>query len=276
MADIELYPLFFKIVLAAYLVSSLGYIASLWSKKILVARASTWVLFSAFLLQASSFVLRGLKTGYSPVINLHDSLSFFAWAMAGIYLAFQLKTTTRVLGAFVSPVAFLLMTVSSIGLGGEVHVPEILKGSLVPVHVTLSLLGEALFAVACFAGALYLIQDHFIKHKRVNSLSRVLPPLKDLDRINHLTLLWGFPLLTLGVIVGAIWARTAWGSHWNWDPKQVWTATAWLFYAALLHQRLAIGWSGRKAALLSIAAFIFLLFAFIGVGLLFPTVHRFL
>ncbi len=266
----------FKTALAVYLASAVVYGASLWVRRVLTARVATWLMLAALVIHTLSFASRWITAGASPAIGIHDTLSFFAWAMAGIYLAFQLKTTTRVLGAFVSPVAFLLMTVSSIGLGGEVHVPEILKGSLVPVHVTLSLLGEALFAVACFAGALYLIQDHFIKHKRVNSLSRVLPPLKDLDRINHLTLLWGFPLLTLGVIVGAIWARTAWGSHWNWDPKQVWTATAWLFYAALLHQRLAIGWSGRKAALLSIAAFVFLLFAFIGVALLFPTAHRFL
>ncbi|MBW2673423.1 MAG: cytochrome c biogenesis protein CcsA [Deltaproteobacteria bacterium] len=99
--------------------------------------------------------------------------------------------------------------------------------------------------------------------------------LGDLDRINHLCTVWGFPLLTFGIIAGSIWARTVWGSNWHWDPKQVFTAVSWVLYAVLVHQRIAIGWKGRKVALLSIIAFAGLLFAFIGVNALFVTMHRF-
>ncbi|MBE9547223.1 MAG: c-type cytochrome biogenesis protein CcsB [Proteobacteria bacterium] len=268
--------LFFKIALCAYLVSTLGYITSLLIKRVLIARASTWVLFGAFIVHAASFLFRCIETGHSPFVNLYESLSFFAWAVSGIYLAFQVKTKTRVLGAFVSPVAFLLMMVASVRLGGDVSMPAILQGHWVTVHVIFSISGEALFALACLAGVMYLIQDGFIKSKKIGGFSRLLPSLRDLDRINHICLLWGFPLLTVGVIAGSIWARTVWGSHWQWDTKQIWTLIVWAFYAVLLHQRLAIGWKGKKAAFFSIVAFLILLFAFVGANVFFATSHRFI
>jgi cytochrome c-type biogenesis protein CcsB len=268
--------LLFKIALAAYLVSTLGYTASLLVKRVHIARFSTWILLSAFIIHTASFLFRCIETGHSPFTGIYETLSFFAWAISGIYLAFQFRTKTRVLGAFVSPMAFLLMMAASIRLGGHVSMPAILQGHWVIVHVTLSVVGEALFTLACLAGLMYLIQDNFIKNKKINSFSRLLPPLRDLDRINHICLLWGFPLLTLGVVAGSIWARTVWGSHWQWDPKQIWTLIAWIFYAVLLHQRLAIGWKGRKVAFFSIAAFLFLFFAFVAVNAVLTTSHKFI
>jgi len=76
-------------------------------------------------------------------------------------------------------------------------------------------------------------------------------------------------------IAGSVWARTVWGSHWSWDPKQVWTLMAWVLYAFVLHQRLALGWSGRRAALLSLGALCLLLVTFVGVNVFSTTVHRF-
>jgi cytochrome c-type biogenesis protein CcsB len=268
--------LFYKITLIIYLLSTVGYITSLLVRRVLMARVATWVLFTAFMIHTVSLVLRYMKTGYSPVIGFHETLSFFAWIMTAIYLALQLKTKTRVLGAFVSPVVFLLVIVASIRLGGNVSLPAVLQGSLVPVHVILSVTGEALFVLASCAGAMYLIQENFIKKKKVKSFSRLLPPLRDLDNINHLCLLVGFPLLTLGILLGAIWARTVWGSHWQWDPKQVWTLLAWISYGVVLHQRLALGWKGQKAALLSLMVLSFLLVFFVIASLCFTTVHRFI
>ncbi|MFB3926510.1 MAG: c-type cytochrome biogenesis protein CcsB [Syntrophales bacterium] len=267
--------LFFKIALFAYFLSTAGYTISLLAKRVLPARLSAWIFLSAFLLHTVSLLFRGVDAGLNPAANLHEALSFFAWAVSGIYLFIQSKTKTKVLGAFVAPVSFLLMLAAAGGLGASLAVPSVLKGSLVTLHIVLSIIGEALFALAGCAGVVYLIQDTFIKHRKMTGFSRILPSLGDLDRINHLCLLLGFPLLTLGVIAGSIWAGTVWGSHWNWDPKQVFTLIAWLSYAVLLHQRLAIGWSGRKAALLSIAAFLVILFTLIGVNVMFTTSHSF-
>jgi ABC-type transport system involved in cytochrome c biogenesis permease subunit len=196
--------------------------------------------------------------------------------LAGGYLLLQFRTKTRVLGAFVSPAALLVLISASPGIGGPVGLPAMLRSGLVSIHVILAVAGEALFALASVAGAMYLIQDRLIRRKRPSELSRLLPSLGELDGISHVCLLWGFPILTVGVLAGSAWARIVWGSPWQWDPKQVWTLAAWILYALLLHQRVAIGWKGRKAALLSLLFLVLLAVAF-GVELVFfPTVHRFL
>jgi cytochrome c-type biogenesis protein CcsB len=266
----------FKVALTIYFISALGYLTSLYIRRVLAAKIATWVLAVAFMNHTIFFIFRYLETGQPPFISLYEALSFFAWAMTGIYLAFQLKTKTRLLGAFVSPIAFLLMIIASVGLGGQVSLPLSLQGNLVTVHVVLSVMGEALFALASCAGAMYLIQEGLIKKKKVSSFRKILPSLTDLDRINHISLLLGFPLLTLGILAGSLWARTVWGSHWQWDPKQVWTLTAWMFFALILHQRLAIGWKGHKAALFSLLAFGILLVSFVAITMFFETAHTFI
>jgi cytochrome c-type biogenesis protein CcsB len=267
---------FFKIALAAYTASTLAYLASLVVRRVWIAKGAGWIFFSAFLLHTVYFIFRFPDRGIIPAQNIFEALSFFAWAVAGIFLAFQLRTKTRVLGALVSPVALVLMLLASVKLGSEALVPVALQGRLVSVHILLSVTGEALFAVACLAGVMYLAQDNLIKNRRITTLSRYLPSLRDLDNINHICLLWGFPLLTLGVIAGSLWARSVWtGSEWPWDPKMIWTLSAWVFYGILLHQRLAIGWKGRKIAFFSILAFAILLFAFVGVNMFYTSVHRF-
>jgi len=268
--------LFFAAALFAYFLSTCGYMASLILKRVSVARLSAWMLLAAFILHTVSFGLRGAGAGLNPAVNLHEALSFFSWAVSGGYLAFQLRTKTRVLGAFVAPAALILMLAASPGLGAAISIPVSLRGDLVAAHVILSLTGEALLGLACFAGIAYLLQDRLLRSRRITGISRLLPSLGDLDRIGHICLIIGFPLLTFGIAAGSIWAGSVWGSHWSWDPKQIWTFLAWLAYAVLLHQRLAIGWSGRKAAKLSIAAFLLILFTLIGVNAFFRSAHNFM
>jgi len=265
----------FKTALAVYLVCTVVYAASLWVRRVLTARVATWLMLAALVIHTFSFVFRWVAAGVSPAVGLHDTLSFFAWVMAAAYLALQLKTKTRILGAFVSPVICLIMVVASVELGGAVGAPAALQGSLVMFHVILSLTGEALFALAYCAGLMYLIQDGLLKRKKEGGLIRLLPSLRDLDRINNICLSWGFTLLTFGILAGSGWARIVWGSHWQWDSKQVWTLLAWGFYGFLLYQRLVIGWQGRKAALWSLIVFVFLIALLIFRKLFFQTIHSF-
>jgi len=265
----------FKTALTVYLVCAVVYAASLWVRRVLTARVATWLMLVALVIHTFSFASRWYTNGVSPAVGLHDALSFFAWVMAAAYLALQLKTKTRILGAFVSPVICLMMVVASVELGGAVGAPAALQGSLVMFHVIFSVTGEALFALASCAGLMYLIQDGLIKRKKEGGLIRLLPSLRDLDRINNICLSWGFTLLTFGILAGSGWARIVWGSHWQWDPKQVWTLLAWGLYALLLHQRLVVGWQGRKAALWSLIVLVFLIALLIFRKLFFQTIHSF-
>lgn len=267
--------LFFKLTLGAYLLSTIGYAVSLVEKRIKAAKVSTFVFLAGFAFHTVFLVSRAVETGYNPIVTLYDFLMLFSWALAGAYLFLQLKTKTRVLGAFIAPLALLMMIMASARLDDAVIVPPVLKGGLVPVHIILSVAGEVLFTLACLAAVMYLVQEVMIKRHHVNNFSRWLPPLRDLDRVNSMCLLWGFPFFTLGVIAGSLWARSVWGSHWAWDPKQIWTLLAWFFYALLVHQRLAIGWTGRKTAVLSIATFSVLLAAFISISIFSVSIHTF-
>lgn len=266
----------FKVALVVYLASAVVYGGSLWGRRVMPARVATGLMVAALLLHTASFFSRWLADGVIPIIGLYDVLSFFAWGMAAAYLAMQLRTKTRVLGAFVSPVICIFMVIASIELGGGVAASANLKGYLVTAHVMFSLTGEALFAVASCAGIMYLLQDNLIRQKKEGSLIRLFPSLRDLDRINYLCLFWGFPLLTLGILAGSFWARIVWGSHWQWDAKQVWTLLAWGLYAFLLHQRLVIGWQGRKAARWSLAVFSALALLLIVGRFFFETAHDFM
>ncbi|MDD5475241.1 MAG: cytochrome c biogenesis protein CcsA [Syntrophales bacterium] len=267
--------LFFKAALAVYLASTAGFIGSLLIRRVALARVSAWVLTSAFALHTVFIALRWLGSGYSPAVNLPEALSFIAWAITAIYLAFQIWTKTRVLGAFVTPLSLALVIASSSGVMGTVEADQSLKTYWVTAHVFLSLTGGALFALACCSALMYLVQDSLIRGRKIHGLYRVLPSLGDLDRINHFSVVWGFMFLTMGIISGSVWAGTAWGSHISWDPKQIATLAAWFLCGLLLHQRLVIGWKGRRAAFLSIGAFAILLFAFVGVNLFFTTIHTF-
>jgi cytochrome c-type biogenesis protein CcsB len=93
--------------------------------------------------------------------------------------------------------------------------------------------------------------------------------------MNYRALTIGFPLLTLGIITGSVWAQYAWGSYWSWDPKETWSLITWLIYAAVLHARLTVGWRGRKAAWFSIFGFLAVLFTFLGVNLLLSGLHSY-
>lgn len=266
----------FKAALAVYMASAVVYGGSLLERRVLTARFGAGLMLVALVIHTIYIVFRWAAEGFPPFANMYDALSLFVWVMAASYLAMQLRTKTRVLGAFVAPVLSVLMVIASINLGEKVAGSAALKGSLVSLHVLFSIAGEAFFAVASLAGVMYLIQDRLLRKKRDKSLIHLFPSLHDLDRINHLCLFWGFSLLTLGILAGSFWARIVWGSHWQWDPKQVWTLLAWVFYAFLLHQRLAIGWQGRTAARWSLLAFVVLLLMLILESFLFRSAHTFM
>lgn len=149
------------------------------------------------------------------------------------------------------------------------------KSVWLTVHVTTIFLGNGLFTITFAAAIMYLIQERQIKQKRFGSFYSRLPSLATLDSINHYALICGFPFLTLGMITGSIYAQVVLGTYWQWDPKEVWSLVTWLFYAALLHERLTVGWRGRRAAIMSIVCFGILLFTFVGATLWIKGYHSF-
>jgi cytochrome c-type biogenesis protein CcsB len=238
-------------------------------------RAGILALGGGFTVHFVALAVRCGEAGHLPVTNLHEALSFFCWAVVGIYLLINWKYRVEVLAAFVSPIAAVMIILASFFPKAIVPVEPVLNSFWLPVHVTFALLGDGMFALAFAAGIMYLIQERQIKSKKIGPFFRRLPALQVLDDLSYRCLTIGFPLLTLGIITGSVWAESAWGSYWTWDPKETWSLINWFLYAALLHGRLTAGWRGRRAAIFAILGFAVLVFTFLGVNLLWKSYHTF-
>jgi cytochrome c-type biogenesis protein CcsB len=197
--------------------------------------------------------------------GFQEALAFFSWMLILVFLIVEFRHRLHVLGSFILPLA-LVSLVSAAAL------PETAP-ALTPVfrtlwvHVTLSMLGTVGFAIAFVAGLMYLIQDGLLKSKRFNVLYSKLPALDFLDHLNQQSIVTGFPLLTLGIITGALSAEFSRGSYLNWNPEQTGALVTWVFYFGVLMGRLTVGWRAKRAAYLTIIGFAGVILTLIGVVL---------
>jgi cytochrome c-type biogenesis protein CcsB len=266
---------FFKLASFLYLFGSIAYLVYIIFLKENLSKLALTIASIGFASHTLALITRYAEAGHTPVTNLHESLSFFAWMMMGVLLIVNSKYKVKILGAFITPIALILMLFAFTLPREILPLAPVLRSFWHPFHVVFAFLGNAIFALAFCCGVMYLIQEKQLKSKKIGAITKRLPPLKVLDDLNYQSLKFGFPLLTLGIITGAVWANYAWGRYWDWDPKETWSLITWLLYAALLHQRLTVGWRGRKAAIMAIVGFLAVLFTFLGVNLLLSGLHTY-
>ena len=267
--------LFFLLAAAAYLAGTAGYLVFLIRSNETAARLAWGVMLVGLGLHTVQLILGFLALGHIPAVSLSQSFSFFAWAVVAGYLAINLKTNVKVLGSFAAPAALLLMILAYTGPDAAPQPISAFKSIWLTVHVITAFLGDGILAVAALAGAMYLLLEREIKSKRQGWLYARLPSLGTVDNLQQTALVLGFLLLTVGMLTGAVYAQMTSGTYWRWDPKETWSLIAWLVYAALLHQRLTVGWRGRKAAWVCLIAFAALLFTFLGASLIQEGYHNF-
>ncbi len=185
----------------------------------------------------------------------------------------EYKHENRVIGAFAMPIAFLTMAYASLGVSNKIQplIPA-LKSNWLIAHVLTCFLGYAAFAIAFGLSIMYLLRQK--ENLPSDDLFARLPKAMILDELTHQMVMFGFLFLSAGIITGAIWANSAWGTYWSWDPKETWSLITWFIYAILLHARLMRGWHGRRIAYISIAGFMAVLFTYFGVNLL-PGLHSY-
>ncbi len=267
--------------LAVYFLGFLGYLVSVMFRKQGAGRAGDLLVLAGLILQTVAIGLRWVESyrldiGHAPFSNLYESMVFFAWTIALVHLLSTRKLDNRVVGVFVMPLVCTALASTSL-MDREVRplVPA-LQSNWLTYHVITCFLGYAAFAVAFVASLLYLLKVRGKEGADAEGfLKRNLPPADLLDEFSYRVIALGFPLLTLGIVTGAAWAHSAWGSYWSWDPKETWSLIIWLIYAAYLHARISQGWRGKKAAWLSIAGFAATLFCYLGVNLLLSGLHSY-
>ena len=276
--------LLLSLVTFLYLLAALGYGAGWLFRRSVLSRWATWVSWLGVGLNGAGMLLRWVESyrmgfGHAPLSNFYESLVFGAWSVALIYLLMEARYRSRELGVFPLGLAFFTMAYASFSPNVESKIQPLipaLKSNWLIAHVITCFLGYAGFAVACGLGIVYLLKGPNRQPDNPGSGIRArIPDLQTLDELMYQNVVFGFLLLTVGIITGSVWANSAWGNYWSWDPKETWSLITWLVYALLLHARLVRGWHGRRIAWLSIIGFSCVIFTYLGVNFLLSGLHSY-
>ena len=212
---------------------------------------------------------------FFPINSFFGALSYLSLAVAMVFALVEGRHRLGILGAFVLPWACLgvwgaLGRALSVGSTEVAGLAPALQSYWMNIHPVVLMTAYALFANAFGVGLALLIQERQVKSRKPRELCYRLPAIEDLDVLNYKLVVVGFPVLTAGIIMGGLWAYSAWGRFWGWDPKETWSLITALVYAAFLHMRLVAGWRGRRAVYMSMAGFACVVFTLLGVNYLSP------
>ena len=238
-----------------------------------------------------SAVTRGFAADRVPWGNMFEYSSMICLIAVTVFLALMTRRQVRWLGVFV-----MLPVVLTLGYAGtDLYVPA---GPLVPalnsywlkIHVATAILATGIFLVSGVLTVLFLIRDRWENRLTEVAAGRAeasramrnrggivmrLPSAATLDTLTYRTIAFAFPIWTFAIVAGAIWAEAAWGRYWGWDPKETWSFITWVIYAAYLHARATAGWRGRRAAAVSLFAFVALFIDYYLVNLVISGLHSY-
>ncbi len=258
-------PSLFTAAFALYAGALVVYFAALFARREGWGRGGLVLAVIGFAFHTAALVFRTAASGHAPFTNMYESLSFLAWAVVAALIVFGRKP-----GAPRLPPYLMLIVVAFVALASSPLMPKdatplipALQSYWLWLHVSVTLLGEAFFAVAFVASLLFLAADTEEKRER-------------LDALAYRAVAVGFPLFTLGGLVfGMVWAYRAWGRYWAWDPKEVWSLITWFVFALYLHTRIVMGWKGKRSAIVAIVGFLAALFTYFGVNYLLAGLHSY-
>ena len=216
-----------------------------------------------------ALVLRTRELAVAGELTGQDGLSLFGF-LAGV-IAFGIARKNIPQAASMAAVLITAIVAIAVWNASTEQVPVRLQSPWLPVHIATAVLGEASFAVAGLVAAVYLIQERRLKQKRKLAKSGTglhkLPALELLDNVSVRLVLLGFPMMTVGLLAGAIYGKEVSGHYWTWGLLNTVSVAVWGLFAVLLHFRLTIGWRGRKAALLTLVGVMATVLAIAGLAL---------
>lgn len=225
---------------------------------------------------AIGVILRGVAAGRAPWGNMYEFTTTALLALMIAYLVVAYRFGMRWLG-------LLATLVATIGLGVAVTVFYVDVAELVPAlhsawflfHVPLAAIAGAAMNLGAIASILYLVRKRAEEKGTVKGYLAKLPDSAGLDRLAYRANAFAFPLWTIVIAAGAIWAQYAWGRYWNWDPKETFSLVTWAIYAIYLHARVTAGWKGTRATIISLVGVVSFWWNFVGVNLFIQGLHSY-
>jgi len=208
-----------------------------------------------------------LGMGHAPLSNFYESLIVYGWSISIILVIMKRYLSFPIITMIATLISLFFMGYASLSPSVQRHIQPLipaLQSNWLHIHVLTCFMAYASFAVSFTAGLLYLV-----------TWKGIIPTRDTLDEINYRSIIVGFPLLSAGILTGAVWAHYAWGSYWSWDPKETWSLITWIIYALYLHARLVKGWKGKKIALVSILGFLSVIFTYFGVNFILSGLHSY-
>jgi cytochrome c-type biogenesis protein CcsB len=236
---------------------------------------ATWTALAAL---AVSLIARWQAVDHAPWSNMYEFTIAFAAGITAFYAAFERfyqdeasERSARVLGAFAMPVVCAMLVLTAAFFPSDVRplVPALQNTDLLAIHVAAMVIAYGALSVSFGAAVLYLAQGG-----KLNRFPR-LPPADTLDDIAYRSVMLGFPVLAIGIALGAYWANSAWGRYWGWDPKETSALVTWLIYGIYLHMRGLRNWSGTRFAVVLIAGFAAVMFTYFAVNLWVSGLHSY-
>jgi ABC-type transport system involved in cytochrome c biogenesis permease subunit len=270
--------------LALYAAALVAYALHFARRQPAAGRTATTLLVFAALTHTFVIGMATMESGHVPVAGATSTISTFVWLLGLAYLYTDMTTDERAMGVFVLPLLVALQAIPAIHPGVEDRSP-VLQGPLFGVHVSSLLFAYASFALACMIGVTYVLLFKEIKAKHLGFFYTRLPSLQVLDRMNQVAIVIGWIFLTIGIVVGVVWAAQAQGGYNAGDPRvqamhlqdpKIFVALiCWVVYSFELFAARRIGWGGRRAAYLSALGFVIVLLNLLPISYFFTTSHNF-
>jgi len=261
----------FTMAFVLYIGASLSFFIFLASSKEKLGRVAVYVSLLGFFVHTMAMGARIIESGRLPFSNQYEFANSFTWGIVLCYLVIHFYYRFTAVGAFVMPLAFLMMGYASVLPRHVKPLMPALQSNWLSIHVGTAVVSYGAFAVAAGLSFIYLISFN----KNTSIKSSLLPDPDACDFLSYRIIAFGYLMLTLVIITGAIWARSAWSRYWGWDPKETWSLITWIIYSVYLHLRYNRGWKGKPAALFAVIGFVAVIFTFIGVNNLLPGIHSY-
>ena len=255
--------------------------------------ASRAVLWLALAFLTTSVLSRAVAVERPPLGNLWEYTTALAFGIVLFTTVFETAFKERAIGAVMLPVAVVMMAVALLYFPSEIKplVPALQANRILGMHVTMMVMSYSALSISFGGAVLYLVQasgklsavgyrlsaepDAAPETKPSTRRFASLPDTETLGEIAYWSVLVGFPILTLGIALGAYWANSAWGRYWGWDPKETSALLTWFVYAGYLHARGLRGWEGKRAAWLLVGAFGAVMFTYFAVNFVFSGLHSY-